>query len=168
MSNITKVDNTALEQMMRAVTLSANTVTSLVQSVGQLGTNVASLTDEMREVKKDVDYLKNTAEIGYEQRKTIRDAIKNRVYTVMDVPMRREDRSENDKIALKKYSSLFFNRCYSEVSKKGHLAQPYGMTTRENFQYALRDIEAWQPAGGVDALKEEAEENIRIKRLANV
>ena len=166
MSNIMTIDNSALERMMNAVTISANTVTTLVQSVSQLGTNVAALTDDMKEVKDDINYLKNTAEIGYEQRRMIREAVKRRVYTVLDIPMKKEDRSENDKIACVKYSSMFFNRCYSETSKLGHLGTPYGMTTKENYTSALKDIDAWWPADGVDALKEEAEENIRIRKKA--
>ena len=152
------LDVSTFNAMMNAVTTSANAVSTLVGEVNLIKTSINDL-------RADVDAIKNTSEITYEQRRVIRQSVKARVYTALELPLKKSEWKLSDKVCAEKYLSLFFSRCYSEVAKLGHLATPYGLTTKENYDYALRDIEAWSPAIGVAALKKEADENTEIRRL---
>lgn len=149
---------TAMEQMANAVTSTNHTVTALA-------TQIRGVSDKLDAMDTRLTNLEDNAEITTEQRKAIKRAVKRKVYDLLKLPMKRQDWSEKHKIDSHKYGSLFFSHCYSEVSSLGHLASPYGLTTKANYADAIKDIGEWTPLGGVSALKKEAEENIRIRKI---
>lgn len=65
-----------------------------------------------------------------------------------------------------KYGKMFSKRLRAEVSNKGHLAYPFRTTRKGNFQAACEDIEAWFPRLGVDALKKEADDRAKARKIA--
>lgn len=165
--------NYTLQQLMNMQGQTFNMVNVINQTVGNLAKRLDDYDAKfeaqdkaLTALGKDFTAFKDKSEISYEQRRTIRNAVKFRVYTVLDVPQKKEDMDMSDKVTLQKYGSLFFNRCYSETAKLGHLGRPYGLTTKENYDYALADIEAWSPSNGVNGLKAEADEDATAKKIA--
>lgn len=147
---------TKLEGMMKDL------VSISIQSekkIDAIGTKVNS-------VEKRMDDFENNSELTTQQRNSVRRAVNKQVYSLLQLPERKCDWSKADKITAEKYSRLFHQRCYSEVAKRGHLAQPYGTTIAQNFIQAINDIEAWVPSQGIDGLKLEADEAAEARRIA--
>lgn len=160
MSNEKKFDMVAFNGMMEAVTTVSQAMSTIVGEVSGIKT-------EMSKMRNDIDFLKDNAEITNAQRGYIRKVARNRVYTLLGLPLRKADMSEADKIVAVKYLSMFFNRCYSETSNLGHLNIPIGTTPKKNYDDAIRDLEAWTPSNGINGLKSEADEAARIRRMVN-
>lgn len=158
--------NYDLQTLMNLTGQNAEATNNLIGVVRGIATKVEGIETQVKDMSADINYLKNKSEIGYEQRRQIRDAVHTRVYGILDIPFKRSDRTSADKLVVAKYASIFFNRCYSEVPRLGHLGSPYGMTTKENYDYALRDIEAWSPSQGVNSLKREADALREVRRIA--
>lgn len=148
--------SSAMEQMASAVTTTNQTVSSLAGQISIVQNRLDSFNTR-------ITNLEDNAEITTEQRRAIKRAVTVKVYDILDLPMRKQDWTQKNKIDSQMYSHLFFKRCYTEVSNLGHLASPYGLTTKANYADAVKDIGEWTPLGGVKALKNEAEENIRNK-----
>ncbi len=117
-------------------------------------------------VEKRMDAWENNTELTTQQRNQVRRAVTRRVYELLELPPKKFDWSTEDRFISEKYSKLFHSRCYSEVSKQGHLMSPYGETTQKNFTEAIKDIEAWIPANGISGLKKEADENALARKIA--
>lgn len=117
-------------------------------------------------VEKRMNDFENNSEITTQQRNTVRRTVNAQVYKLLGLPEKKSSWNLDDKVKAKKYSQLFHQRCYSEVSKKGHLSAPYGTTTSQNFIAAVNDIEAWTPSNGIAGLMAEADENAMANRIA--
>ena len=134
-----------------------------------IGTNkkIVELSADVSNLGKRMDDFENNSEVTTAQRNDIRRAVNRQVYMLLEVPARKQDWTLEDRIKVKKYSQLFHQRCYSETSRKGHLASPYGTTISQNFIQAIRDIEAWTPSNGIDGLMREADENATATKIAS-
>ncbi len=155
MNKMTTLSN-AMEQMASAVTTTNQTVASLA---GQ----ISVVQNRLDAFNTRITNLEDNAEITTEQRRAIKKAVTRKVYEILELPLRRQDWTQKNKMDSQIYSPLFFKRCYTEVSNLGHLASPYGLTTKANYADAIKDIGEWTPLGGVKALKNEAEDNARTK-----
>lgn len=49
------------------------------------------------------------------------------------------ERTVEQSLEYKKYSSLFDSRCYYEVCSMGHLRRPYGTTAKKDFDEAIME-----------------------------
>lgn len=127
---------------------------------------IDKLSDRVDSVASRMDDFEKNSEVTTQQKNTIRRAVRKQVYTVLGLPEKKSDWSLENKLDAKKYSALFFQRCYSETTHKGHLSSPYETTISQNFTQAIRDIEAWTPSNGVAALKKEADDNAIARKIA--
>lgn len=134
--------------------------------VGEIANDVDAMKDEIEKVKTDIYEIKNEEEVTTQQKKRIRAAVMKQVYLLLNLPLDKRKWTVTDRLVSKQYGSLFFNRCYAETSRKGHLASPYEETTKRNFTDAIKDIEAWTPVNGIEALKKEADDNAIAREIA--
>lgn len=145
-----------LENMMQElISMNMDTAKSIVQ-----------IDKKVDNVEKRMDEFENHSEITTQQANTIRRAVHKQVGKLLRLPENKMDWTENDKLTAARYSQLFHSRCYTEVTKFGHLGQPYAATISQNFISAINDIEAWTPSNGIEGLKMEADENARVRRRA--
>lgn len=117
-------------------------------------------------VEKRVDDIQFREEITYEQQNMINSLICKRVYQVLKLGQSPTKWGEEESLMYAKYGRTFRRRLRSEVSNKGHLAYPFRTTANGNYDAACRDIEAWQPRNGVDALKAEIDMKAQANRIA--
>lgn len=160
--------------------LQTTQLTTLADSISALTTNIQSMvgmvttmSGELSGVKNDVttlndrlDVLENESEVTTREKRQIKKAVTRRVYELLKLPENKREWDVDTKTYAYKYSRIFYGRCYSEVSKLGHLATPYEETARKDFTDAIRDIEAWIPSNGISGLKKEADENAIAKMIA--
>lgn len=151
LANITKLET----MMQQLITIQMDT-----QS------DVKGINSKVDDLGKRVDDIENNYEVTTQQRLTIKKAVNKQVYKLLGLPDKRSEWSLSDKVLMEKYSHIFHQRCYSEVSRLGHLGNPYGTTTSANFISAVKDIEAWCPTGGIESLKQEADENAVARKIA--
>lgn len=114
-------------------------------------------------VAKRVDALENETEVTTQQKNSIRRAVHRQVYSLLDIPYKEKERTEDDKIKKEKYFGAFCRRCYAEVSRMGHLATPYEATKQQYFADVIRDIEGWTPSMGIAPLIDQTDEEARIR-----
>lgn len=145
-----------LEGMMKEL-ITINMETSV--KVENIGAKVNAVEQRMNE-------FENNSELTTQQRNNVRHTVSKQVYKLLELPERKSDWSREDRVKAKKYSQLFHQRCYSEVSKKGHLYSPYGTTISQNYIQAIKDIEAWTPSNSVAGLMREADDNAYATRVA--
>lgn len=152
----------------------------LMNLVGQTNLNINSMANKVREVSDKVDSfeksivniedrmdnLETREEITYEQQNTIDSLISQVVYSRLGIKSEPAKWSISERTINKKYGRLFRSRLRREVSNKGHLAYPFRTTKKGNFKDACKDIEAWFPKYGIDALKREADENAIADKIA--
>lgn len=128
--------------------------------------DVHFLTGEMNSVKEDINFLKNDVHLTHAQKLSIKQAVSDRVYYLLGIPRNKADRTKEQEVIAYKYGKLFHSRCRRDVTKLGHLMIPEDMTPNKFFDEAIKDIEAWVPAGGVSRLKEEADSNAIARMVA--
>lgn len=153
-----------------SVNMQTQNVNALVGKVGQIEKKV----DEMKEefhgqingLKKAIDDIKNNGEITTEQRKNIKRKVNAQVYRLLGLPEHKDKFSFEDKVTLQKYGHIFHQRCYAEVSRMGHLGNPFGTTVEKDYIQAVKDIEAWTPSNGIVGLMGEADENAKARKIA--
>lgn len=152
------------------VRILVNKVDSLSGSMGNLTKVVEEIKTEFGnfrdEITTEVDDIKNKTEIDDDQRKVIRKLVSAVVSRRLGINENARKRTWDEKMINQKYCPMFSQTLYSEVSNKGHLASPYGKTIKENYVRACEDIEAWYPREGIAGLKERADENARIRKIA--
>ena len=152
MSNLIKLNNEVsttqrLENMMKEL-LTINV---------DVSKKVDGLDDRINGVEKRMDRMENDVQLTTARRNTVRRAVHAQVLRVLELPERKADWTPEHYAVSEAYSGIFHQRCYVEVSSFGHLARPYGDTTQRNFLPAIRDVEAWTPANGINGLKAEAD-----------
>lgn len=126
----------------------------------------AGISKEIKSVKDEFETMKASAEITTEQRRLIKRAVNTQVYKILDLPEHKENLTIEDRVTIRKYSRIFHQRCYAEVSRMGHLGNPYGTTIARNYTQAIRDIEAWTPSNGISGLMKEADDNALARKIA--
>lgn len=129
-------------------------------------TKIDAIDNKVNAVEKRMNNFENNSEVTTQQKNNIRRAVNKQVCKVLGIPEKKDERSFNDKITIHKYSQIFHQRLYTEVSHKGHLSQPYETTIQQNYIQAIMDIEAWTPSNGIAALKQEADENANAREIA--
>ncbi len=129
-------------------------------------TSVQSMEVSMSAVQKDIKDIKENEEITYSQQENMREAVDRRVLQLLEIPLKSADRTYEDRMRLRKYSKRFHARCWVESSWKGHLRRPYRQTPKKYYDDAIRDIEAWIPKNGTDALIDEVDRDAKINREA--
>ena len=117
-------------------------------------------------LKEDIEGIKNNYEISNEQRKQIRRAVNSQVRKLLDLPDKKGNLTLEDRVKIQKYGHIFHQRCYAEVSRIGHLGNPYGVTVKKDFISAIKDIEAWTPSNGISGLMKEADDNAEARKIA--
>lgn len=121
---------------------------------------------DVKAVSDRMDNFERNAEVTTQQKNTLRRTVNRQICTLLNVNPKKYERSLEEQTIYEKYSSLFHRRCYSEVSRLGHLATPYECTTAQNFIQAIRDIEGWTPSNGIDGLKGEADRDAAARKSA--
>lgn len=142
-------------------------LTRLIEMGMSTNQKVNNIEAKVDRVESRVDKIEFHEEITYEQQRTIDNLVTKRVYQVLELGEARTRWSEEEELENAKYGRTFRKRLRSEVSNKGHLAYPYRTTSKGNFDSACRDIMAWFPRNGVDALKAEIDRRAEAKRKAN-
>lgn len=128
---------------------------------------VDNIENRLTNVEKRQDQHERETQLTTQQRNTIRRTVTRQVYMLLGLPADKRQWTTSDRMVASKYSNIFHRRCYSEVSRRGHLASPYGDTTQGNFVSASKDIEAWTPSNGIKGLKKEADDN-RLAQMKNL
>ena len=151
-----------------------------VANITKLETMMMQLVEMQKESMKDVKVidskvdnidrrvtdLENNYEITTQQRGNIKKTVSKQVYKLLGLPNKTSEWTEEHRLIREKYSNIFHRRCYTEASRKGHLAYPYGTTTVQNYVDAIKDIEAWTPSNGIAGLMREADENAKARLIA--
>ena len=150
-------------QQSQNVNLILGKVTELSKNLDEMENRMQG---EINDIRGDISEMKNNAEITTQQRNRVRKAVNRQVYKVLGLPESRSSWDKEDCVKYKKYSHIFHQRCYAEVTKKGHLSSPYGTTIAQNYIQAINDIEAWTPSNGIDGLMKEADDNAYANRIA--
>lgn len=148
------------------VTSISDDVKTLTGEVGKLSKSFDVLKDDVSSVKKDIEELKYSEEITYEQQRSIDNAVSKRVYELLGIGENPSKWTLEERITNRKYGRLFRIRLRMEVSDKGHLAYPFRTTQKGNFTPALKDIEAWSPRYGIASLMKEADDNALAMKIA--
>ncbi|MCD8068488.1 MAG: hypothetical protein LUE87_06335 [Lachnospiraceae bacterium] len=166
-------ENYSMQDLINLMGQNAETVNGLANTVGDLQKDVRlmsvkmnSVEDSVTVIKQEITDIKENEEINFSQQQNIRSAVNTRVYSLLNIPRRRDDRTMSDRVNIQKYVSLFCRRCYTETQRKGHLGDPYRTTPKKNYDMAMHDIEAWYPSNGVDGLRKEADENALARKIA--
>lgn len=152
------------------VNATAQSVNVLTGKVGDLSKKLDELETvvggNFKKIGTEIENLKNNTEVETRQKKQIRRAVTNRVCELLGLPQKKTKWNMEQKLTYEKYGNLFHRRCYSEVSKMGHLASPYEETIKKYYTDAIKDIESWIPLNGISGLKREADENAIVRRTA--
>ena len=127
---------------------------------------VDRLDGRIDKIEKEVDTMKFDEEVTYEQQQGIDNAISKTIYSILGIGSNPSKWTMHERTENQKYGKLFRRRLRHEVANKGHLAYPYRTTKKGNYTSAIKDIEAWVPRYGIDALKKEADDNARARRIA--
>lgn len=153
--SIMNPDNEYREMLQRLIEIGMNT-----------NQRVNNIETDLGQVKNRVDKIEYHEEITYEQQTMIDTLVTKRVYQVLGLGDSSSRWSEDERLEYAKYSRTFRRRLRSEVSNKGHLAYPFRTTSKGNYDAACRDIMAWFPRNGVEALKVEIDERAKANRIA--
>ena len=145
--------------MQRLMEISISNTNEMKNDLRNMGTKIDT-------VEKRMDTFENNAEVTTQQKNSLRRAVNRQVCALLRVNPKKHERSLEEQTTYEKYSSLFHRRCYSEVSKQGHLATPYECTTAQNFIQAVNDIEGWIPSNTVEGLKQEADRDAIARKIA--
>lgn len=135
-----------------------------IDRIEQSNQKIKQLEQENAALKTE---LANYKTLDPTQKTAIQKAVHERVYSLLDIPLDRDEREDSEHDQVNAYASLFHQRCYSEVSNLGHLARPYEKTLSKDFDAAIADIKTWTPEQGIDSLKQEAEQNSRQRIVAS-
>lgn len=142
----------------------------MLQRILELGIGTSEKVDALDgrigRVEGRMNNIEHNEEITYEQQTMIDSLISKRVYQVLEINTSKSRWTEEEHEINEKYGRLFRRRLRSEVANKGHLAFPFRTTSKGNYDRACRDIEAWIPRNGVEALKEEADKAAEARRIA--
>ncbi len=136
------------------------------KKVDNIEQDMNTMRSDLGTVRTRVDKIERNEEITYEQQNMINSLISKRVYRVLGLNESPTRWTEEEQLTYAKYGRTFRRRLRSEVSNKGHLAYPFRTTAKGNYDAACRDIEAWQPRNGIDALKEEIDMKAQANRIA--
>ncbi len=158
LENITRLEN-MMAQLIEMQTDGQRTIMQTKKTVENLTETVTGINDR-------VTSLETTEEITYEQQNTIDRLISKIVYDRLGIGSKSSEWTIEERTENQKYGKLFRRRLRHEVSNKGHLAYPFRTTKKGNFSAACRDIEAWMPRNGVEALKKEADDNALARKIA--
>lgn len=159
-----------MEQMMTSGGAEVGELKGMLQRVLEIniGTSekVNALDGKVSQMERRMDGFEFNEEITYAQQQVLNDLIHKTVYARLGIGMKRSEWSEEEQLVNAKYFKLFSKRLRKEVSDKGHLAFPFRTTRKGNYQLACEDVEAWYPRYGTDALKKEADDAARARRIA--
>lgn len=155
-----------MQQLMDLVAQQSQNVNALVGTIVGIGKEVEGIKDDVTTIKGEVEQLKYSEEITYEQQNTIDSAISKTVYNLLGVGVNPEKWTVEERTISAKYGRLFRKRLRLEVSNKGHLAYPYRTTKKGNYVSAINDIEAWIPRNGIAGLMKEADDNALARKIA--
>lgn len=158
--------NFSMQELANLVGQTNLNVNALLGKVGEVSAKVDMFDDRMGLIENRMDTLETREEITYEQQNTIDSLISKTVYNLMGIGASPIKWTDEEREINAKYGRLFRRRLRHEVSDKGHLAFPYRTTKKGNFIDACRDIEAWIPRNGIDALMKEADANARANKKA--
>lgn len=147
-----------------------NEYRGMLQRLIEIGMNtnqrVNNIESDLGQVKNRVDKIEYHEEITYEQQNMIGNLVTKRVYQVLGLEESASRWTEEEQLKYAKYGRTFRRRLRSEVSNRGHLAFPFRTTNKGNYDAACRDIMAWFPRNGVDALMAEIDRRAEANRIA--
>lgn len=126
----------------------------------------SEMRSELTNVKQDIADLQFNEEVTYEMQQSINNAVDKTVCRILGIGLVRNRWTPEERLINEKYGNLFRKRCRREVTSKGHLAFPFRTTKKGNFTSAIKDIEAWTPRYGIEALKREADDAAEARRIA--
>lgn len=137
----------------------------VLNKVGEVSKKVDGFEDELKTVKKDINFMKYERPIERREANKIRRAVSKRVCELLDVPFKKSERTLDEQVKYRKYSRKLFGVCYTEIPYEGHMAKSsYLDTPKGEYDATLRDIEVFSPSSGMDAFYREADK----EALANV
>ena len=156
------------QELANLIGMQSENVNAILGKVGELSKSMDSMKryvkEELADVRSDIKDIKDNSEVSTQQKNSLRRAVNKQVCILLGVNPKKNERTDEEIAVMTLYSHIFHQRCYSEVSRLGHLAQPYECTTAQNFIPAIEDIEAWTPNNGIKGLKEEAD---KIRKIRN-
>ena len=123
---------------------------AVLGKVGELSQTVEKFDGRLKYVESNLNYIKLERPIDRRCAAQIRRTVSRRVCELLEVPVRKKDRTIEDCIKYKKYARKLFGCCYTEVPGEGHLARSsYLDTPIRYFDDAIRDIESFVPMRGM-------------------
>ena len=112
---------------------------TILSKVGDVSRQVDTLAEEQTKMKKDINFMKNERPIDRRESGRIKRAISRRVCELLDVPLKKEDRTVEQRVRYEKYSRKLFGRCYTEIPNEGNLARPsYLDTPKGRYDSAMK------------------------------
>ena len=127
---------------------------------------VNALDGKVSKMERRMDGFEYNEEITYAQQQVLTDLIHKTVYSILGIGLKKSEWSEEEQLINAKYFKIFSKRLRKEVSDKGHLAFSFRTTRKGNYKLACEDVEAWDPRYGVEALKKEADDIARARKIA--
>ena len=159
-----------MEQIIKNENNAVDEYKGMLQRIIELGIGtsekVNALDSKVSTMEKRMDGFEYNEEITYVQQNALNSLIKKIVYMRLGIGTKPTQWSEEEQLINAKYGKMFSKRLRAEVSNKGHLAFPFRTTRKGNFQAACEDIEAWMPRYGIEALKKEADDRARARKIA--
>ena len=155
--------------------LQMQTVISTVQSTAKEVKKISDDFDDFKaETRANIKDIRENGEIETEDVDLIKNLVHRKVIEILGLPLdvpRRKWTSEQ-LAYYKLYSGAVYGACYREVRAKGHFAGKTPKTRAKNLKDAIKDVESWYPAYGLETLKLKAEKDraarIEKERLANM
>lgn len=131
---------------------------TVLHQVGEVSRKVDMFDDRIKTVEQDINFMKYERPVERREAAKIRRAVSRRVCELLEVPLKKDERTLEDKIKYKKYSRHLFGKCYSEIPYEGHMAKgSYLDTPKREYDATLADIDAYSPIGGMKAFYEEVD-----------
>ena len=151
-----------------------NEIQELTQIVKQTAFNVASISEQMGLISKEVRDLKigqrelseglkavNDRMQNYEDRirvtrpqaQNIRNSIHARTAILLHIEYENGIVKPESMFADKYYRQGFISRCYTDARKSSRLGTPYTETYQRDYDEVLHFISGWEPPTGVEGYK---------------
>ena len=140
---------------------------TVLGEVGKLSKKVDTMDNRLEKVEENNEYLMNGVHVDRRQAGRLRKAISRRVCELLEVPIKKSDRTTEQQVKYEKYSGRLFGRCYAEIPNEGHLARSsYLDTATGNYDEAMKDIDVFVPASGMAAFYTEVDKCALAKKIA--
>jgi hypothetical protein len=168
MASSMMMSNVDLDKMLELSRASTINISQLSQHAVVVDKILASHNQQLDDQDQKIDDLVRRMEIreqnecvSSKQRKNIRHAVNEHVYKLMNIRKVRGKLDDRSKRIRKVYGSLLFSRLYDGLYEKFDV-NSYDEIRATDYDEAMAFIKSWTPDDGMEALRQEAEENWEV------